>query len=155
MTTTVSEDESLTSMKTLQHLSTKVVELNYQQNIVFEERVSAWIAYHQENWLQSSSFCFTLCEKYWDLLEMGTGIIAPLMVEYERLRWGYWFQLLHEIIHGRQLGAYSYQKGVLYEKCVSWFNEGEHSEAPLYIPTELDRYLLAGVQAMQNSAAGQ
>lgn len=131
--------ESMSSVGTLLRLSVKVVELNYQRNRVYEERVRAWIAYHHENMLESSSASFTLCDEYWDLLEMGTSIIAPLMVEYKHLYWGYWYQLLHEIVHGHQLWAHCYQKPVLRDACFAWFNEGEHSEAPLYVPTEMDR----------------
>lgn len=67
------------------------------------------------------------------------------MVEYVHLEWGYWFRLLHEIVHGRKLGAYSYQKDVLYAQCVQWFIEGDHDEAPLYVPTAMDRYILDGI----------
>lgn len=109
-----------------------------------EERVAAWKEYHRENSLQSNSAVFTNCEEYFDLLDMGTSIIAHMMVQYHIDPWGYWYKLLHDIIHGRKMGAYSYQKPVLFNECCRWFNEGEHEQAPKYIPTQFDRYITTG-----------
>lgn len=67
------------------------------------------------------------------------------MVDYSRDRGGWWFQLLHEIVHGRKLGAYCYQKSFLYAECVRWFNEGDHDKAPMYKPTEDDRNFLGSL----------
>ncbi|RYP53063.1 hypothetical protein DL769_010570 [Monosporascus sp. CRB-8-3] len=114
----------------LRRCSSRIVELNYQRNKIVEARVEAWKKVHRENNLQSSSHAFTLCEEYFDLLEMGTSIIAPLMVEYYYNQGGYWWELLHEIIHGRKMGACMYQKPVLFEECRRFFNEGEHGQAP-------------------------
>lgn len=140
----------------LQHLRSRIVELNYQRNQVFEERVAAWIEFHQAHWVKSNSQYFTYCEEYWDLLEMGTSIIAPLMVEYERLQWGYWFHLLHELVHGHKLRAHSYQKPVLYDECVRWFIEGDHEDAPLYVPTESDRKYIGSMEGFwEDSPTGQ
>ena len=99
-------DEPFTSKETLQRYSTRVVELNYQRNQIVDERIRAWREYHEANLLQSNSAFFTLCEEYWDLLEMGPSIIAPLMVEYYHHPRAYYYNLLHEIVHGRKLGAY-------------------------------------------------
>ncbi|KAI0013409.1 hypothetical protein F4779DRAFT_563510 [Xylariaceae sp. FL0662B] len=128
----------------LQRCSTEIVELNYQRNKIVEARIEAWKEIHQENKLQSSSHAFTLCEEYFDLLEMGTSIIAPLMVEYYYNQEGYWWDLLHEITHGRKMGAIMYQKPVLFEGWRRFFNEGEHDQAPEYIQTPLDRWVHYG-----------
>lgn len=118
------------------------MELNCQRNRIFGERVRAWVVFYEEHWLQSSSLYFTMCEEHWDLVDMGASVIAPLMVEYERMEWGYWFQLLHETVHGRKLGSFCYQKSFIHAECVKWFNEGDHNEAPLYTPTELEEYIM-------------
>lgn len=115
------------------------MELNYQRNQIFETRVQAWSQFHRDNWLRASSLAFTMTDEYFDLVDMGTSIIAPVMVSYYHWDWGYWWQLLHEIIHGRQVGAYSYQPGAIYEACVQWFNEGDHADAPLYEQTQEDK----------------
>ena len=81
---------------------------------------------------------FTDCQEYYDLLEMGPSIIAHLMVEYYYDQWGYWYQLLHEIIHGRKMGAHAVAKGPLFEAWCRSFNR-EHAQAFKYIPTPTDR----------------
>lgn len=140
----VNLDESPVSKDVLRRLGIQVVELNYERNKIAEERIEAWNEHHRANQLQSSSFAFTDCEEYFDLLEMGTSIIAHLMVAYFDGPYGYWWELLHEIVNGRRMGAYMYQKHVLFDECCQFFNEGEHDQAPKYIQTQWDRYILHG-----------
>ena len=71
---------------------------------------------------------------------MGPSIIAHLMVEYYHDPYGYWYQLLHEIIHGRKMLAHAVFKGPLFEAWCRSFNR-EHAQAFKYIPTEIDRVI--------------
>lgn len=87
---------------------------------------------------------FTGCEEYFDLLDMGPSITAHLMVEYYYDRDGYWYELLHEITHGRKMGPHVVQKPVLFEEYYRFFNEGEHRQAPEWIPTAVDRWIYHG-----------
>ena len=82
-----------------------------------------------------------MCEEYWDLLEMGPSIIAHLMVEYYHNQGGYWYELLHEIIHGRKMGAYMVQKRPLFAAWCRFFNKREHSPAFKYMSTSLDCHI--------------
>ncbi|RMZ92022.1 hypothetical protein DV736_g751, partial [Chaetothyriales sp. CBS 134916] len=136
-------DEAAVSKEGLWRCSSEIVELNCQRNKIVEEHVRSWKDYCEMNQTSSDSAVYTGCEPYWDLLEMGPSIIAHLMVEYYHSG-GFWFQLLHEIIHGRKMGAYMYQMYALFEAWCQWFNKGEHDQAPLYIPTPMDRYILHG-----------
>lgn len=122
----------------------QIVELNHQRNTIFKERAEAWKEQNLENMVQSTSIVFTLCDEYFDLLEMGSSIIAHVMVEYYYDQGGWWYDLLHEIIHGHKMGGYMIQKPVLFEKCSQFFNEGEHDQAPKYTLTPLDRWVKHG-----------
>ncbi|KAI9746785.1 MAG: hypothetical protein M4579_007595, partial [Chaenotheca gracillima] len=72
---------------------------------------------------------------------MGPSIIAHLMVEYFHDRGGFWYELLHEIIHGRKMGAYMVQKGVIFEQYRQFFNGGEYDQTPKYIPNKWDIFI--------------
>lgn len=67
--------------------------------------------------------------------------MAPLMVEYCHDHVGYWYELLHEIVHGRKMGAYMVQKGNLFVECCQFFDDCDHDQAPIYIPNEWDIYI--------------
>ncbi|KAK8118163.1 uncharacterized protein PG998_006444 [Apiospora kogelbergensis] len=58
----------------------------------------------------SVTLVYTSGDEYFDLLDMGPGIIAHLMVEYYHNRGGFYYQLLHEIVHGRKMGAMEIEK---------------------------------------------
>ncbi|KAI1851287.1 hypothetical protein JX265_000480 [Neoarthrinium moseri] len=129
----------------LRTCSNRIVELNYQRNKIVEERIARWKELHDRHTCrQSSSHFFTFSDGYEDLLEMGPSIIAPVMVAYNQDPEGYWWDLLHEIIHGRKKGAIQYQKHVFFEKWCDYFNEGDHNEAFEYILTPLDSYVKYG-----------
>ncbi|GAW20233.1 hypothetical protein ANO14919_097320 [Xylariales sp. No.14919] len=128
--------------KDLRRCRKAVVELSYQRNRIAEERIEAWKQHHRRNQIQSDTYAFLGCEEYFDLLEMGPSIIAQLMVGYCDLKWGAWYELLHEINHGHQMGAHMVQKHVVFDVWCRWFNYGEHRQVPKYIPTELDRQIL-------------
>ncbi|RMZ83628.1 hypothetical protein DV738_g1134, partial [Chaetothyriales sp. CBS 135597] len=133
----VEPDEAAAS-DALSRCSSQIVELNYQRNMITGELIKAWDDHHASNWLKSNTGCFIQCEPYWDLLEIGTSIIASIMVAYTQRPAGFWFELLHEIIHGRQMGAHMYQKKFIFQAWSQWFEEGEQEYAPLYIQTAMD-----------------
>ncbi|KAI0977520.1 hypothetical protein F4678DRAFT_17712 [Xylaria arbuscula] len=119
--------------------SKMIAELNYQRNKTVKELVDGWKEHHIENMIYSSSVFFTECEPYWDLVAMGPSIIAHLMVGYTEYRDGYWYELLHEIVHGHKMRAHMIQRPVVYDAWCHWFNWGEQSQVPEYIPTDADR----------------
>jgi hypothetical protein len=88
--------------------------------------------------MRSATGAFTWCDEYEDLLEMGPSIIAHIMVEYDHDRGGYWYELLHEIIHGRKMGAHAVHKGRLFEAWCWFFNKGEHHQAVKHYPGPID-----------------
>ncbi|RMZ85731.1 hypothetical protein DV737_g440, partial [Chaetothyriales sp. CBS 132003] len=134
----VNLDQAIVSKEGLWRYSSQIVELNYQRNKIVNEHARAWKEHCQRSWLSSDSDVYTDGEAYWDLLDMGTSIIPHIMVEYHDDPGGFWFQLLHQIIHGRKMNAYMFQKRVLFELWCQFFNKGEHDQAPLYIPTQMD-----------------
>lgn len=77
--------------------------------------------------------------EYDELLDMGTSIIALLMIAYHADPDFWYWELLHEIIHGRETQAFQFSTGELYMSCENWFNEGENSDAPVYQFSELER----------------
>lgn len=138
-----SPDEPLVSDEVLRRHGSQIVELNYQRNKIYQERVGLWKEYCDMHRIRLSfSTCCEASEEYYDLVEMGPSIIAPLMVEYPSDIAGYWYEVLHKIIHGRNMGAYMVQKGALYDAWYRFFNGGaDYNRAPKYIPNELDELI--------------
>ena len=87
----------------------------------------------------SNTAIYTECDEYYDLLGMDQGIIAHLMVAYSNYPGAFFYELLHDLTHGRKMGAHAVNKGVCFEAWKKWFNEGEHGDRPKYIPKEADR----------------
>lgn len=86
------------------------------------------------------------CEEYWDLLEVGPAFIPQLRVEYSRDVGGYWYELLHEIVHGHGMGAYAiFNRTSIIDVWSAWFNGGDFEEPPLYVLTEMDIHLKTGM----------
>ncbi|KID84307.1 hypothetical protein MGU_08509 [Metarhizium guizhouense ARSEF 977] len=120
-----SPDEPLVSDEVLRRHGSQIVELNYQRHKIYQERVGLWKEYCDLNHLRLSfATCCEASDDYDDLVEMGPSIIAPLMVEYPSDTAGYWYEVLHKIIHGRNMGAYMVQKGALYDAWYRFFNGG-------------------------------
>lgn len=72
---------------------------------------------------------------------MGPAFIPSLMVEYSRDRVGYWYELLHEIVHGRGMGAYMVvDRDKSFDVWREFLHGGEYDQAPKYIPNEWDIY---------------
>lgn len=135
-------DKQAISKEALESHKNRIIQLNHQRNIVYKERVRLWKEHCQLYRLRGSAGTFTECEEYFDLLDMGPSIIAPLMVEYfNEDGAGYWYELLHEIVHGRKMGAYMVRRGVLFDECCRFFNCGDHDQAPKYIPNEWDIFV--------------
>ncbi|KAH8721415.1 hypothetical protein HC256_001771 [Beauveria bassiana] len=138
-------DDDLTSKEALQRYSSQIVELSFQLNKVYEERVELWKEYCQEN---RHTLCRGICcsgEEYWDLLEVGPAFIPHLMVEYAGDRGGYWYELIHEIVHGRTTEAYAiFDRPKWFDCWRAFLNGVEYKHAPKYIPNESDIYILTG-----------
>lgn len=63
------------------------------------------------------------------------------MVEYSHDQDGYWYELLHEIVHGRGMGAYAiFGRDKLFDVWREFLKGGEYEQAPKYIPNEWDLY---------------
>ena len=75
---------------------------------------------------------YTECEEYDKLLELGGSIIAHLMLAYSRDQTGFWYELLHEIVHGfgKKTGLRSINFKKQYAVWDERFQRKEHSEAP-------------------------
>lgn len=64
------------------------------------------------------------------------------MVEYAHDRGGYWYELLHELVHGHGLQARElYRRSSLFDVCREFLKGGEWAKAPKYVPTEWEIYL--------------
>lgn len=135
----------LDSKESLHRHSTQIVELNYKRNKTYEELVKAWKQHCADNFLIFSRAVCCDCDAYWDLLEVGPSFIPRLMVEYTHDTGGYWYELLHEIVHGHKTGAYMVvRRTQIIEVWREFFNEREYADAPKYIQTEWDVYFNTG-----------
>jgi len=61
------------------------------------------------------------------------------MVEYYHNQGGFYFELLHEIIHGWKMGATMIQKPVEFQVWTLFSEEIDYDMAPKYVPNALDR----------------
>ncbi|KAJ3494762.1 hypothetical protein NLG97_g3870 [Lecanicillium saksenae] len=138
-------DDNLTSKEALQRYSSQIVELSFQPNKVYEDRVKMWKAYCERNRARSSSSVCCSDEEYWDLLEVGPAFIPHLMIEYSRNRGGFWYELLHEIVHGRTTGAVViFERKKWFDVWRTFMNGMEYEDAPKYDPNEWDIYIRTG-----------
>ncbi|KAK8124121.1 hypothetical protein PG999_004039 [Apiospora kogelbergensis] len=125
----------------LQRQRRQIVELNYQRNKLAEERIRNWQTHCRENSMHSVILIYTSGDEYFDLLDMGPGIIAHLMVEYYHNQGDFYYELLHEIIHGRQTGAMEIQKPYQFHAWTLFFEDIDHDKAPKYRPNDWERQL--------------
>ncbi|KFG88008.1 hypothetical protein MANI_014741 [Metarhizium anisopliae] len=137
-------DEPLVSDEVLCRHGSQIVELNYKRNKMYQERVGLWKEYCDLHSIHASfSICCEGSDEYYDLVEMGPSIIAPLMVEYLNDQGGYWYEVLHDIVHGRNMGAYMVQRDILFDECCQYFNgDVDYDQAPKYIPNEWDEFFV-------------
>lgn len=125
----------------MQRYSSHIVELSYQLNTVYMERVDLWKGHCRRNERSSSTGGYCSSEEYWDLVEVGPAFIPHLMVDYSHDRGGFWYELLHEIVHGHTMGAYMlFDRDEYFHVWREFLNGGEYDQAPKYVPTEWDVY---------------
>ena len=119
----------------LQCQANLIVDMNYDRNKFVQARVQAWKAHCTRNHVHSNSGMYTQCEEYYKLLELGGSIIAPLMVAYSKDQEGFWFELLHEIVHGfnEKTGLRTISFKQQYATWNEWFQRKKHNESPLWV----------------------
>ncbi|KAM3430020.1 hypothetical protein MY4824_007906 [Beauveria thailandica] len=138
-------DDDLTSKEALQRYGSQIVELSFKRNKVYEKRVKIWKELCEENRVKLSRAMCCVGDEYWDLLEVGPAFIPQLMVEYSRDRGGYWYELLHDIVHGRTTEAYAiFERDKWFDVWRAFLNGIEYEHAPKYIPNEWDIYYTTG-----------
>jgi hypothetical protein len=121
-----------------------IIDNNYERNTTAQRLIEEWKECHEElpqDCYGGATF-YTDTEPYWDLIEMGQGILAHVCVGYYE-HWAFWFELLHELRHGRMTLAHCYSPGAMKHCWFVWFVHLDHHQAPEYIPTELDRKMKA------------
>ncbi|TQW07991.1 hypothetical protein IF2G_03867 [Cordyceps javanica] len=134
-------DNDLISKEVLQRYANQIVELSFRRNNVYKERVKAWKEHCAEFKLLLSRCVCCAGDEYWDLLDVGPAFIPHLMVEYSHERGGYWYELIHEIIHGHTTEAYAiFERDKWFDVWREFLNGGEYEQAPKYIPNEWDIY---------------
>jgi hypothetical protein len=74
--------------------------MNYERNKLVQARIEAWKAHCSRSHVHSNSAMYTECDDYDRLLELGGSSIAHLMLAYAKEPLGFWFELLHETVHG-------------------------------------------------------
>ncbi|KAK8068755.1 hypothetical protein PG994_005371 [Apiospora phragmitis] len=109
----------------LQRQRSQIVELNFQRNKLAEERIRDWDNYCWENRFTVLPSSTPAARSTSNCSRWGLG--------------GFYYQLLHEIIFGRKMGAAMIQKPVEYEEWWLFFNDIDHDQAPEYIPNAFDR----------------
>lgn len=120
----------------------QIIELNYKRNKIYDERVKIWRDHCEAHAVVLSQSICCEVEVYFDLLEVGPSFYAPIMVEYAHDRGGYWYELLHELVHGHGLRARElFRRSSLFEIAREFLNGGEWDKAPIYALSEWEIYL--------------
>lgn len=119
----------------LQRQANLIVDMNYDRNKLAQARIEAWKAHCTRSHIHSTSAMYTECEEYDKLLELDGSIIAHLMLAYGRDQTGFWWELLHEIVHGfgKKTGLWTIDFKQQYAEWSKWFKGMKHSEAPRWI----------------------
>lgn len=112
-------------------LATKeIVDMHSERSVQVKNALIAWAEFRFQRQHYQSSFHFTEGEAYWTLVDIGRGIIAPMMLEYYNDIGGWWHELLHELVHGKKSEAQIFFKPVLFAEWKDWFEHKDHKDAP-------------------------
>ena len=139
--TKISPDDTLNYL-ILQRQANLIVELSHERTRQAKTRIQAWKArcaqhrgqHNSNNDLDTNQDLNTdtTCDEYNALVEMGPGIIAQVMLEYDKDRTGPWYKLMHQLVCERPMdGATTGRDGAegQYERWRGWFEYSEHHEA--------------------------
>jgi hypothetical protein len=126
------DPNDLLNFKVLQRQANLIVDINYERNKLVQARIEAWKAHCTRSHVHSNSSMYTECDDYDRLLELGGSIIAHLMLAYAKEPSGFWFELLHETVHGfgNKTGLQTINFKEQYVAWNEWFQRGEHGQAP-------------------------
>ncbi|KAM4064925.1 hypothetical protein HRG_012783 [Hirsutella rhossiliensis] len=115
----------------LQRQANLIVDINYERNKLVQARIEALKAHCKRSHVHSNSSMDTECEDYDGLRELGGSIISHLMLASKEPS-GFWFELLHEMVHGfdSKTGLRIINFKEQYAAWNEWFQKGEHGQAP-------------------------
>lgn len=116
----------------LQRQASLIVNMNYDRNKLVQARIEAWKAHCKRSHVHSNSSMYTECDEYDRLCELGGSIVSHLMLAYAEERSGFWFELLHDIVHGlcNKRGLRDVNFIEQFTAWNEWFQKGKHSQAP-------------------------
>lgn len=122
----------------LQRQANLIIDMNHDRNELVHSRIHAWKEHCMRNSIDGNSGMYTQGKEYDDLLELGRSIIAHLMLAYSETSTGFWYELLHEIVHGvgKKTGFQRILFLQLYAEWNEWFQKMNHSQAPHYVNGE-------------------
>lgn len=105
-----------------------IIANNYRRNQEFDESAAEWVTFKT---LDSSSGGYTMCGAWYELVELGSSVVAHAMLRYYDDMFGWWDELLCELISGHRSGAMIFFRPQLHERWIRWFeSETGESEAP-------------------------
>lgn len=115
----------------------EIVEKNYQRNQAFAKLRAEWDTWKDENSHFSIIAAYTGVEPYYQLLAMGPAIVAHCMLAHYEDPYGWWHELVCELICGHKWGA-SVKRHEAQTCWTNWFEHKDYLKAP---------YKLRGEQA--------
>ncbi len=129
------DPDDLLNYNVLQRQANLIVDMNYERNKLVQARIEAWKAHCTRSRIYSDSSMYTECDDFDRLSELGGSIIAHIMLAYAKEPVSFWYELLHEIVHGfgNKTGLHIINFGEQYVAWSEWFQRGEHSQAPRWI----------------------
>lgn len=106
------------------------MEKNLERNQAVGRNISLCKQHLTATGLSNNSSVFFDGEGYWALAEMGPSIVALVMLEYYEDPSGWWFDLLHELVHGERSASPVVFKSELSAAWRTWFGSGEWMDLP-------------------------
>lgn len=107
-----------------------ILERNLARNKAFDDHVALWREHLEETAHSSSAAEKTEGDGYWNLVDEGTGIVLRLMLEYYEDPYGWWHELLHEVVHGEKSLSHIFYISDLFEQWKAWLETGEWKDVP-------------------------
>ncbi|KAJ5669835.1 hypothetical protein N7462_010905 [Penicillium macrosclerotiorum] len=127
----------------LQLQARQIVGLNYERNKLTAEHIQGWKAHQEEHMTSSSAAQLTGGEGCANLRAMGPSITAHIMLAWVEFDLAFWDQLLYPIYHGKAMGSWCWQPSAVQAEWLTFFNEGELDQVPVYILSDFDRMMNA------------
>ncbi|KAL2169325.1 hypothetical protein VTG60DRAFT_6260 [Thermothelomyces hinnuleus] len=130
------DPEDVSNYLTLNRHANLIVELNHERAQLTDTRMRAW----KERCAAASTSPYSngpdadiACEEYDALVQMGSSIIAHVMLEFSKDQSGPWYKLMYQLVREKPMTSAAredrWAEANSYSLWRDWFEHREHHEA--------------------------